>query len=44
MNSIIVDGIRFTKVQGRKYYYNSRRRKHLHQYVWEKANGEEIIS
>lgn len=39
MKSIIFDGIRFTKAQGRKYYYNSKHRKHLHQYVWEKANG-----
>jgi hypothetical protein len=39
MKTIIVDGHRFTKTGGKKYHYNSKLRKHLHQYVWEKANG-----
>ncbi len=37
--SIVLDGIRFTR-SGKPYYYNSRRRIHLHQYIWKKAHGD----
>lgn len=37
---MIVDGIRFTRVGGRKYYYNTKIRRHVHQYLWEKEHGE----
>jgi hypothetical protein len=37
---IIVDGRKFRLKEGQKYYYNSNLRKHLHQYIWMKANGE----
>lgn len=40
MKTVIVDGIKFTLSNGKKYHYNSKLRKHLHQYVWEKENGE----
>lgn len=40
--TIIYDGVRFTKVCGRKYYYNTRVKRHLHQYVWEKHNKQRI--
>jgi len=39
MKTVIIDGFRFTKSNGKPYHYNSNLRKHLHQYVWEKANG-----
>lgn len=39
MKSHVVDGIRFTKAKGKRYHYNTRLRKHMHQYVWEKENG-----
>ena len=39
MKTYIVDGIRFTKSNGKIYHYNSKLRKHMHQYVWEKENG-----
>ena len=37
--TIIMDGFKFTLVNGKKYHYNSTLRKYLHQYVWEKENG-----
>ena len=40
MKTVIIDGIRFTLSNGKKYHYNSKLRKHLHQYVWEKENGK----
>lgn len=39
MKTVVIDGIRFTKSGGKKYHYNSTIRKHLHQYVWTRANG-----
>lgn len=39
MKTIIIDGFRFTMTGGKKYHYNSTLRKHLHQYIWEKENG-----
>ena len=39
MKSYVVDGIRFTKAKGKVYHYNTKLRKHMHQYVWEKENG-----
>lgn len=39
MKIIIMDGFKFTLVNGKKYHYNSTLRKYLHQYVWEKENG-----
>lgn len=40
MKTITMDGRKFTLSKGKKYHYNSNLRKHLHQYVWEKHNGE----
>lgn len=40
MKTVIVDGIRFTLSNGKNYHYNSKLRKHLHQYVWERQNGK----
>ena len=37
--TIIYDGKRFTLCEGKKYHYNSSVRRHLHQYIWEEANG-----
>lgn len=40
MKTIIEDGRRFTLSGDKKYHYNSSLRKHLHQYIWEKHNGD----
>lgn len=38
--TVIIDGIRFTLSKGKNYHYNSKIRKHLHQYIWETENGK----
>lgn len=37
--TIFIDGLRFTR-DNRGYYRNSKTRKRLHQYIWEKYNGK----
>lgn len=39
MRTIIFDEKRFTRAENGKYYYNSSLRKYIHQYIWEKSNG-----
>ena len=36
---IYYDGIKFILHESKKYHYNSTLRRHLHQYIWEKAHG-----
>lgn len=37
--TIKIDGRSFTLCEGKRYHYNTRLRKTLHQYLWEKENG-----
>lgn len=37
---IYYDGLRFTLHKSKRYHYNSKLRRHLHQYIWEKAYGK----
>lgn len=39
MKTIIFEGVRYTKSIGKDYHYNSVKRKHLHQAVWEHYYG-----
>ena len=40
MKTIIVDGYKFTLCDGEKYHYNTKLRKTLHRYLYEKEYGE----
>lgn len=40
MKTIILDNIKFTKTADKNYHYNTKLRKYLHQYIWEKHFGE----
>lgn len=40
MKTIIVDGYKFTLCEGKTYHYNTKLRKCLHRYLYEKEHGE----
>lgn len=37
---VVVDGLHFCREDRSGYYHNTKTRKYLHQYIWEKENGK----